>query len=124
MSARIDAPGQWVPDIRGDGRGVRVSAHAELGFLVVSTWKAGTCVGTVRLLPDEAADLVAGLSHSLAALTRDNPMWGLGAVDPMVRELEARLSALEQRLSFRRIFARKWRYRPPPRAGPPDRRPE
>ena len=107
MSARVDAPGQWVPDIRGDGRGVRVSAHAEVGFLVVSTWKAGTCVGTVRLLPDEAADLVAALSRSLAALTRDNPLLGLGAVDPMAREFEARLSALEQRHSLRRIFGRK-----------------
>jgi hypothetical protein len=47
---------------------VRVSAHAEAGFLVVSTWKAGVCVGTVRLLPDEAADLIAGLSRELAKL--------------------------------------------------------
>ena len=86
---------------------MRVSAHAEVGFLVVSTWKAGTYVGTVRLLPDEAADLVAALSHSLAAMARDHPLSGVGAVDPMPRELEARLSALEQRLSFRRIFGRK-----------------
>ncbi len=99
MSGLSHAPGRWVADIRGDGRGVRVSAHAEGGFLVVSTWKAGTCVGTVRLLPDEAADLVAALSHSLAALTRDEPPLGRGPVDPMVKELEVRLSALEQRLS-------------------------
>jgi hypothetical protein len=99
MSVLFDTSGRWVPDVRGDGRGVRVSAHAESGFLVVSTWKAGTCVGTVRLLPDEAADLVAALSHSLAALAHDHPPLGLGAVDPMVTELEARLSALEQRLS-------------------------
>ena len=60
--------GRWVPDVRGDGRGVRVSAHAEAGFLVVSTWKAGVCVGTVRLLPDEAAELVGGLGSALAQL--------------------------------------------------------
>jgi hypothetical protein len=60
--------GTWVNDRRGDGRAVKVSAHAEAGFLVVSTWKAGTCVGTVRLLPAEAAELIAGLSESLAQL--------------------------------------------------------
>jgi hypothetical protein len=60
--------GTWVSDRRGDGRAVKVSAHAEAGFLVVSTWKAGTCVGTVRLLPAEAAELIAGLSESLAQL--------------------------------------------------------
>jgi hypothetical protein len=60
--------GTWVNDRRGDGRAVKVSAHAEAGFLVVSTWKAGTCVGTVRLLPAEAAELIAGLSECLAQL--------------------------------------------------------
>jgi hypothetical protein len=98
MSVLFDASGQWVPDTRGDGRGVRVSAHADSGFLVVSTWKAGTCVGTVRLLPDEAADLVAAISHSLAALAHDHPTSSFGSADPMVAKLEARLSALEQRL--------------------------
>lgn len=70
MGRPFSAPGQWVPDVRGDGRGVRVSAHAEGGFLVVSTWKSGACVGTVRLLPDEAADLVAALSQGLASLAQ------------------------------------------------------
>lgn len=60
--------GTWVNDRRGDGRAVKVSAHVEAGFLVVSTWKAGTCVGTVRLLPAEAAELISGLSESLAHL--------------------------------------------------------
>ena len=67
----FDAPGSWVPDQRGEGRGVRVSAHAEAGFLVLSVWKSGVCTGTVRLLPDEAADLVAGLSHGLAQLATE-----------------------------------------------------
>ena len=58
----------WVPDLRGEGRGVRVTAHDEAGFLVVSTWKAGRCVSTVRLLPDEAADLVSGLANALGRL--------------------------------------------------------
>lgn len=64
----LTSPGRFVADRRGEGRGVRVSAHADGGFLVLSTWKSGTCVGTVRLLPDEAAALVAGLAEGLGAL--------------------------------------------------------
>ena len=64
----LSAPGVWVSDQRGEGRGVRVSAHVEAGFLVLSPWEAGTCVGTVRLLPDEAAELVSGLAEGLARL--------------------------------------------------------
>lgn len=71
MTLPLTGPGRWIPDQRGDGRGVRVSAHAEAGFLVVSTWKADTCVATVRLTPDEAAHLVAGLAEGLAQLAAD-----------------------------------------------------
>jgi hypothetical protein len=92
------APGHWVPDIRGDGRGVRVSAHAEAGFLVVSTWKSGTCVGTVRLLPDEAADLVAALSDGLASLAQA-PSPTTDVDSGRLADLESRLRRLEQRLS-------------------------
>lgn len=90
MSAPFEAPGRWVADQRGDGRGVRVSAHSEAGFLVLSTWKAGVCVGTVRLLPDEAADLVSGISESLARLAV--PEADLAA---RLAQVEARLVALE-----------------------------
>jgi hypothetical protein len=48
---------------RGGGRGLRVSSHVEGGYLVLSTWKDNVCVSTVRLLPDEAAELVAGLAE-------------------------------------------------------------
>lgn len=71
MSAPFTAPGRWVADTRGEGRGVRVTAHADGGFLIVSTWKADECVGTVRLLPDEAAELVAGLALELARLAQE-----------------------------------------------------
>ena len=50
---------------------MRVSAHTEAGFLVVSTWREDTCVATVRLLPDEAAELLAGLGDGLALLARE-----------------------------------------------------
>lgn len=68
MSLTLSPGACWVSDPRGEGRGARVSAHAEAGFLVLSTWKSGVCVSTVRLLPDEAAALVAGLGEGLAQL--------------------------------------------------------
>ena len=92
MTASSDAPDRWVADPRGDGRGVRVSAHSEAGFLVLSTWKAGVCVGTVRLLPDEAADLVGGISDGLARLA--GPEADLAA---RLAQVEARLAAIEER---------------------------
>jgi hypothetical protein len=75
----LEAPGRWIADRRGEGRGVRVSAHEEAGFLILSTWKEGTCVGTVRLLPDEAAALVAGAAEVLGRLASRPP-----AEPPMV----------------------------------------
>ena len=89
-------PSSWlalVNDLRGQGRAVRVSAHAEGGFLVISTWKAGECVATTRLLPDEAAHLMAGLADGLAELARTpEPA-------PAATEVEDRLAALERRLA-------------------------
>jgi hypothetical protein len=48
---------------------MRVTAHAEAGFLVLSTWRDGSCVGTVRVTPLEAAELMSSLAHGLAELT-------------------------------------------------------
>ena len=92
MTAPFATPGRWVADQRGDGRGVRVSSHVEAGFLVLSTWKAGTCVATVRLLPDEAADLVAGIAEGLGRLAHRPE---LDDAAQRLAAMEARLAALE-----------------------------
>lgn len=86
------APGRWVADQRGDGRGVRVSSHVEGGFLVLSTWKEDAVVATVRLLPDEAASLVAGIAEGLSRLTE--PVTD-GQLTERLAAVEARLAALE-----------------------------
>jgi hypothetical protein len=83
------APGRWIADQRGEGRGVRVSSHVEGGFLVLSTWKEDAVVSTVRLLPDEAAGLVAGIAEGLSRLAE------LGSE----KDLAARLAAVETRLA-------------------------
>ncbi len=89
---------RWAADVRGEGRAVKVAAHVEAGFLVLSTWKADICVGTVRLVPHEASDLMAGIAECLAELTGDPcPPAAAGEVDRRLRELEQRLEVLEQR---------------------------
>lgn len=88
MTSPFLAPGRWIADQRGEGRGVRVSSHVEGGFLVLSTWKEDTVVATVRLLPDEAAALVAGVADGLSRLTERAPE----------SDLARRLAAMETRL--------------------------
>jgi hypothetical protein len=44
------------------GRVLRVSAHPELGRVVLSVWQGGTCIATFRLAPGDIPDLVGVLS--------------------------------------------------------------
>jgi hypothetical protein len=62
----LPSHGRWAEDHRGEGRAVRVATHRETGPIVLSVWRA--CIGTVRLSPQTAADLVAGLTDGLAYL--------------------------------------------------------
>ena len=96
MTTPLASPGTWVLDQRGGGRGVRVSAHTEGGFLVLSTWKSDTCVATVRLLPDEAAQLVAGIADGLARLSTSPSALADRAVTERLAALETRVISLEQ----------------------------
>lgn len=87
---------RWVADARGEDRAVRVTAHAERGLLVLSTWKRGTCTSTVRLRPDDAAALVAALVDGLVELGAP-PAARPGDEDSAT--VEERLHALEERLA-------------------------
>lgn len=71
-----------------------MSAHVRERVVNLSVWRDDLCVGTVRLLPDEAAALVTGLTEGLAQLT-ERP----AAAPPQVRALEDRLERLEARLA-------------------------
>lgn len=92
MTPPLFAPGRWIADERGEGRGVRVSSHVEGGFLVLSTWKEDTVVSTVRLLPDEAAALVAGVAEGLGRLAEHSTQGDLAA---RLAVVEARLAAMD-----------------------------
>ncbi len=58
------------------GRAVRVTAHPELGRVVISTWQGDRCVSTVRLAPQDVPDLVSALA---AAAIDAAPREGSGA---------------------------------------------
>jgi hypothetical protein len=44
------------------GRVLRVSAHPDVGRIVLSIWQEGTCIATLRLAPGDVPDLVRVLS--------------------------------------------------------------
>ncbi len=98
---RLPTRGQWAWDVRGEGRAVRISAHVESGLVNLSVWRHDTCVGTVRLLPSEVANLMAGLSEGLAEIARAPQ----AVADPLsdesrrLRLVEQRLAGLESRLA-------------------------
>jgi hypothetical protein len=96
---RLPVRGQWAWDVRGEGRAVRISAHVESGLVNLSVWRHDTCVGTVRLLPSEVANLVTGLSEGLAQMAREPDREGSDADAGRLREMEQRLAGLEARMT-------------------------
>ena len=53
-------------DERGSDRGMLVSWHHEQGLVVVSLWRADTCVGTLQLPREEVPRLIHALAEGLA----------------------------------------------------------
>jgi hypothetical protein len=53
-------PGRDVP-----GRALRISAHPELGLVVLSIWQDERCVATVRVAEGDVPDLVHTLTSAL-----------------------------------------------------------
>jgi hypothetical protein len=84
--------GRWVWDARDRTRAVRVAAHPEAGLLNLSVWRDETCVGTVKLEPDEVVSLVSALTDGLAQLVAP-------PAPPPPRDEDVRLAALEGRLA-------------------------
>ncbi len=97
---RLPSRGRWAWDARGNNRAVRVSPHADENVVNLSLWRDDVCVGTVRLLPAEAASLVTGLTEGLAELA-DRPETGPPAASAdtdRMHEMELRLARIEARL--------------------------
>jgi hypothetical protein len=86
--------GRWAWDARGFQRAVRVSPHPDENVVNLSVWRDDRCVGTVRLLPEEVAGLIAGLSDGLAGLARRpaQPAASVGDLEERLAEVESRLA--------------------------------
>jgi hypothetical protein len=48
-------------DVRGEGRTMRVSYHADRGVVVVSLWAGALCRGSFRMAADDVERFVAAL---------------------------------------------------------------
>ena len=95
----LPARGRWVWDARDRARAVRVATHDEVGLLNLSMWRDDSCVGTVKLRPDEAADLVGALTEGLARLAAARPAAVAAGETVRLAALEHRLAGLESRLA-------------------------
>ena len=62
----IPALGGVFRDVRGRGRVLRVSWHAEDGLVVLSLWDGGRCTGTVRVPAEDVPDLLDALAVGLS----------------------------------------------------------
>jgi hypothetical protein len=65
QATHLPTAGEVFVDDRGDARTLRVSWHTEAGVVVLSQWRAGTCVGTFRLGVEDVPAMIALLSHGL-----------------------------------------------------------
>lgn len=60
-----------LPDVRGEQRALQVRWHERDDVFVVSIWRTGGCVASVRLARGEAAALIRALAEGLANAPRD-----------------------------------------------------
>jgi hypothetical protein len=58
--------GGVLQDVRGSGRALRVSWHAEDDLVVLSLWDGPRCTGTVRLAAADVPTLVEALQIGLS----------------------------------------------------------
>jgi hypothetical protein len=63
----LPSSGEILADARGGDRWMRVTWHDEAGLVVLSIWRHGACVATLRLPRDQVPALVSALVDGLAA---------------------------------------------------------
>jgi hypothetical protein len=62
----LPSQGDVFVDASTPDKALRVSWHHDAAVVVVSLWRADSCVGTLRLTPDEVPRLISALSEGLA----------------------------------------------------------
>lgn len=78
----IPTLGGVVRDVRGRGRALRVSWHAEDGLVVLSLWDGGRCTGTVRVAAADVPALVEALQLGLRPPVLGPPPEPIGPLPP------------------------------------------
>ena len=63
----LPSSGTVVHDARGQHRWMRVTWHDEAGVVVLSVWRDGSCVATMRVDRADVPGLVTALVEGLAA---------------------------------------------------------
>ena len=63
----LPVSGEILADARGGDRWMRVTWHDEADLVVLSLWRADSCVATFRLTPEQVPVLVKDLVAGLAA---------------------------------------------------------
>ncbi|MGZ4590184.1 MAG: hypothetical protein ACXV3C_00845 [Actinomycetes bacterium] len=66
LADALPAHGEVIADARGGGRWLRVTWHHEADVVVLSQWREGLCVGTVRLARADVPLMVNALVEGLA----------------------------------------------------------
>ncbi|HET6911511.1 MAG TPA: hypothetical protein VFH54_19460 [Mycobacteriales bacterium] len=61
----LPARGGVLPDRRGAGRAMRVSAHVDQGFVTLSIWRDDVCVATHQLGAEDVPALIETLARTL-----------------------------------------------------------
>ncbi len=65
----LPSGGTVLEDARGESRWMRVTWHDDEGVVVLSVWRDGSCVATVRLERGDVPALVTALVDGLAETT-------------------------------------------------------
>lgn len=64
------------------GRALRVSAHPELGRVVLSLWDGARCIGTLRVAPADVPDMVRALTGAAVAAAAPGHLADEGEAGP------------------------------------------
>jgi hypothetical protein len=56
------------PDIRDEGRALRVAPHPHQGLVSLSLWRDDACIATHQMSPAEVSSLISMLGESLSVL--------------------------------------------------------
>jgi hypothetical protein len=61
------------PDLRNEGRALRVSAHPHHGLVSLSLWRDDACLATLQMSAADVSSLIAVLADTMGVLVGPEP---------------------------------------------------